>query len=236
MPTTAPSRHTEPWRRRLRLPAYSLTDAARYARVHPNTVRYWYYGRAESEGRHRARPTLSEKERGVSLTYLQLIEVAVVSAMREYVSLKEIQRTHDYMAQTLGSEFPFAEYRFKTDGIHLLLTLDQVEPVPHVNALIQTNRAGQELWAEFMRERLDEFVYEGDNGLAIQWKVGGRGSDVIIDPRVSFGAPMVRGVPTFAVRGRYMAGEEIADIQDDFGLEESEVRDALKFEGIEATV
>lgn len=233
MPTTAPSRHTEPWRRRLRLPAYTLTDAARYARVHPNTVRYWYYGRSESEGRNRARTTLSEKERGIALTYLQLIEVAVVSVMREYVSLKEIQRTHDYMALTFGSEFPFAEYRFKTDGIRLMLALDEVERVPKVDALIITNDAGQEIWADFVRDRLDEFTYEDGNGLAVQWRVGGKASNVVIDPRISFGAPMIRGIPTFAVRGRYTAGENVADIQEDFGLEESDVRDALRFEGVD---
>ena len=233
MPGASTTRHTEPWRRRLRLPAYTLTDAARYARVHPNTLRYWFYGRRESEGRHRAHPTLSEKERGAGLTYLQLIEVAVVSAMREYLSLKEIKKTHSYMAQTLGSEFPFAEFRFKTDGAHLLLTLDQVERVTDVNALILTNRAGQETWADMVRDRLDEFVYENDDGLAIRWRVGGKHSNVLIDPRISFGAPMVRGVPTWAVRGRWAAGEDVGDIQDDFGLEESEVREALKFEGVD---
>jgi uncharacterized protein (DUF433 family) len=233
MAATDLSRHTEPWRRRLRLPTYTLNDAARYARVHPNTLRYWFYGRPASEVRHRARPTVKEKERGVALTYLQLIEVAVVSAVREYLSLKEIQRTHDYMAQTLRSEFPFAEYRFKTDGAHLLLALDQVERVPNVNALIITNRAGQETWTHLVRERLDEFIYEDDHGLAIRWRVGGQQSNVVIDPRISFGAPMIRGIPTWAVCGRWKAGEDIPDIQDDFGLDESEVRDALRFEGIE---
>lgn len=82
MPQTDSTRRTEPWRRRLRLPAYTVADAARYADVHSNTVRYWFYGRPEGAGRHRDRPTLKEKARGASLTYLQLIEIAVVAAIR----------------------------------------------------------------------------------------------------------------------------------------------------------
>ena len=234
MTATSATRHKEPWRRRMRLPAYTLRDAARYARVHPNTVRYWFYGRRKGTGRNRVRPTLSEKERGAALTYLQLIEVAVVSAMREYVSLSEIRRTHEYMAQTLSSEFPFAEYRFKTDGVRLMLALDAIEPVSHMSALILTGGGGQETWAELVDERLEEFVYEDGDGVAIQWRVGGSGSNVIIDPRISFGAPMVRGIPTWAIRGRWRAGESVEDIQGDFMLSADEVQEALRFEGVDA--
>jgi uncharacterized protein (DUF433 family) len=45
---------------------------------------------------------------------------------------------------------------------------------------------------------------------------------------------MVRGIPTWVIRGRRLAGETTADIIDDFGgLTEAEVRDALQFEGLD---
>ncbi len=56
----------------------------------------------------------------------------------------------------------------------------------------------------------------------------------MIDPRIAFGAPTVSGLPTWVIRGRYLTGETIADIVEDFEICESAVRDALAFEGIKA--
>ena len=57
-------------------------------------------------------------------------------------------------------------------------------------------------------------------------------SAVLIDPRIAFGAPMVNGVPTWAIRGRWIAGESIEDIEEDFSLDKNFVVDGLIFEGI----
>ena len=81
-----------------------------------------------------------------------------------------------------------------------------------------------------MEEKLDEFEYEFD--LALIWHVAGKGSTVLIDPRVSFGAPIVGGVPTWVLRGRWDAGESIPDMKADFpGLTDDAINDALRFEG-----
>ena len=81
-----------------------------------------------------------------------------------------------------------------------------------------------------MEDRFAEFDYEYD--LALKWHVAGRQSTVLIDPRISFGAPMVSGVPTWIVRGRWEAGETVADMKTDFpGLTDDTINDALRFEG-----
>ncbi len=82
-----------------------------------------------------------------------------------------------------------------------------------------------------MSNRLAEFDYIND--LALVWHVAGRSSLVRIDPRIAFGAPTVRGVPTWTIKGRYDAGESSEDIQEDFGLDETEVRQSLAFERIQ---
>ena len=53
---------------------------------------------------------------------------------------------------------------------------------------------------------------------------------VVIDPRISFGAPAVKGIATWALSGREKAGESIADIAEDFGLTLEDVKAALTFE------
>lgn len=214
----------EPWKRRLFLPAYTVAEAARYAQAKPQTVAYWHKG-------GRPGPTLPGKQVGVRLSYMQLAEVAFVATFRRLgVTLPRLRKARDYLAQTFESEFPFAEYRLRTEGYHVLLDLQEVEPNTEISRLIIADSGGQVAWEDLVEQRFMEFDYEND--IAIRWHVAGRGSKIIIDPRISFGAPTIRGIATWAIRGRALAGESQADIGKDFGLDQQDVEQALGFEGM----
>ena len=225
MTTLISVRGMEPWRRRLYLPAYRVSDAAYYAAISPQTVANWHYRQAALgaalPGREHRRP----------LSYLQLVEVAIVAVFRKFgVPLNSIRRTREYMAQSFKSEYPFAEYKFKTDGYHLLMDLLEFEPIWDFRKLIVADKGGQLGWERMMEDKLYEFDYEYD--LAIRWHVAGRQSPVIIDPRIAFGAPTIEGIPTWVLKGRWKAGESIEDIEVDFKLSQEGVKYALEFEGI----
>ena len=81
-------------------------------------------------------------------------------------------------------------------------------------------------------QRFKEFEYD-DHGLATRWRVAGDGSPVIIDPRVSFGAPHVSGIPTWLLKDRWQAGEPIEEIEDDLSLDAATIHAALRFEGLD---
>jgi uncharacterized protein (DUF433 family) len=212
------------WRRRLYLPAYTIAEAARYADSPPSTISSWF-NRDSSFG-----PALAGREKATPLSYLQLVEVAfVVTARKLGISLGEIRTTRNFYRQRFNTEYPFATYRFQTEGLYLLLDLQQIMPSEERGKFIIGSRSGQLAWADLMGKRFLEFEYLGD--LAIIWYVAGRDSPVRIDPRVNFGAPTVRGIPTWAIKGRREAGEGIDEIQEDFNLEHSEVVAALNFEG-----
>ena len=120
------------------LPAYQVKDAARYAGVTTQTILNWQKKRGSQIS------ALSARDKGKSLSYLQLIELAVVAAMRSAgVSLEAIRDTRDYVAQRLKSEFPFAEYKFKTDGKNLLMELSEFDSSESTDKLIMTNQSGQ---------------------------------------------------------------------------------------------
>lgn len=226
MPAATRLPEAEPWRRRLFLPAYSVTNAARYARTSRQTVTYWYFGRAGRAG------VLAEKERNAPLSYLQLVEVAFVATFRQLgVSLARIEKARDYLAQLFQDEFPFAQRRLLTEGNHILVDLQEVDHDAELGRLIVADAAGQLAWRDLVAERFAEFDYEHD--LALRWHVAGRQSPVLIDPRISFGAPAVRGIPTWTVRGRWKAGESLDEICDDFDLTRQDVEEALRFEGAE---
>jgi uncharacterized protein (DUF433 family) len=218
---TLSSNRAEPWRKRLHLPAYQVGEAARYAQISTQTVVAWH--KADQ------RRVLSEKRHGERLSYLQLIELAVVAAFRKAkIPLPEIRAAREYVKRNLRSEHPFAEYQFKRFGKSLFT---EFEEDTGRRKLLKANQAGQLVWKEIVGPLLKEFEYEHE-GVAIRWHVAGPSSPIIIDPRLSFGTPTVKGVPTWIVKGRFDAGESDSMIAEDFGIDVPSVREALKFEGV----
>ena len=214
-----------PWRRRLYLPAYRVGEAGRYAEVHAQTVSRWHLGNA------RTTAALSGRGRGQDLSYYQLVEVAFVATFRNLgVSLQRIRKARDYAAQVLKSEYPFAEHSWLTEGHYVLLELRETVGQAFANNLVVADQDGQMGWKDVIGNRFHQFDYEDE--IALVWHLRGRENPVSIDPRVSFGAPTVKGIPTWALKGRWDAGESITDIQDDFGLNEDDVRYGLQFEGV----
>jgi uncharacterized protein (DUF433 family) len=156
----------------------------------------------------------------------------VVAAFRKWgLPLRRIQDTRDYVAKELRTAFPFAAYRFKTDGKSLLMDYEQIEGRKGKGKLLNATAKGQLAWDAIIGRRLKEFVYEG-RGQAIKWHVAGVESPILIDPQIAFGTPTIKGMPTWIVRERWEAGESIEDIGEDFGLKPRDVARALEFEGI----
>lgn len=215
------------WRERLHVPTYRVVDAARYAGTSPQTVNNWQ--RLREDGRN----ALSKRDPGQLLTYLQLIELGVVAAMRKAgVKLKVIRKARDYLADRFASQFPFAEYRFKTDGKQLLVDSEELDKADR-NKLVVVSENGQYAWKEIIQHVLREFEYPPeDEGPVVRWKVAGVNEPIIIDPRVSFGSPNVDGIATWVLRERYQSGESINDIAGDFDLSGTAIMAALRFEGI----
>ncbi len=218
----------EPWRRRVYLPNYQVGEASRYAHISPQTVAAWH---RVATGKRL--PTLTAKEKRAALSYMQLIEVAVVAAFRRAgISLPRIRDARDYVSKQLHADFPFARYQFKTDGKHLLLAYQQLEGRRGRDKHLVADQGGQLEWDQIIGPLLKDFEYEHErDGIVIRWHLVGRSSPIVIDPRYSFGAPIVKGTPTWAIMGRWNAGESYSDIAEDFGLTKEQVREALKFEG-----
>lgn len=225
MPEMTPSAPPA-WRRRLTMPAYRVNDAARYAGTSTQTVNYWYFGGGGLG------PALGGRKRGTSLHYMQLVELAFVATYRKLgVSLQRLRKARGFVATQMHSEWPFAEHEFQTDGLGIYMEFAEYEPEPETDALVAVDLDGQLAWAETIRERFDQFTYE--DGTALIWRPSKQTPLVTIDGRTSFGAPSIKGVPTWVLTGRLEAGETVPEIADDFGLEAPEVEEGLEFERLE---
>lgn len=207
------------WRQRLHIPNYRIGEAARYARIAPQTVAAWHAGGV--------RQTLSPKEGRTALSYLQLIEVAVVAAARGAgVKLSNIRAARAYVSAKFNSKHPFAEYRFKTDGQSLFMEFSEIDGAASADAVLRPDHGGQLAWRAIIG-RLEEFEYDD---IVLRWHVMGPDSAVVIDPRIAFGKPAIKGTSTWILKGRAATGESIAGIAEDFGLEEDDVLAAIDFE------
>lgn len=207
---------------RLTLPGYRPAEAARFAQTTAATVGRWFRGDA-APGRRMA-PVLSRRAGGL-LSYLELVEVAFVADFRRLgMPLDRLRRAHDYLRAALAVAHPFAQLRFKTDGVHLLAQLGR--------ELVAADARGQLSWPSMIEERLGQFDYEGE--VACRWHLRGRSNPIVLDPMIGLGAPVVDGtsVPTWAARERRRAGASAREIARDLGLTEEQALAALLFEGL----
>jgi uncharacterized protein (DUF433 family) len=214
----AAPRHAEFWKDRLGVPNYGVSEAAKYAHISAQTIRNW------QEVSNRPSP-LGAREKGKELSYFQLIELAVVAACRKAgMKLPKIRDAREYLSREFKVPYPFAMQKLLTDGVDLMLE--------HGDELLVANLKGQLAWKSIIKDKLKEFEYL--DGIAARWHLAGGGSTVVIDPRIQFGKPSVRGVPTWIIAARSEAGEDIPSIAKDFGIPKSMVADALAFEGLES--
>jgi|GEM_PF-590500 len=204
------------WRHRLRIPNYAPGEVARYTRISSSTISRW----RQVAVMHHVKPR-------EPLSYLELIEIAVVAAARKAgMKLADVVRAHSYLSREFGEDYPFATIRLKTDGIDMLKEYGRSnEGVKH---LLVANMNGQLAWQDFLAQRFHEFEYE--QGIASRWHIAGKNRPVVIDPRIRFGAPHIKGIPTWLIQERVINGEDIDYIASDFNLNKEDVDAAIEFE------
>ena len=222
MTTRARTYEDAPWLDRLCLPAYRVADAAKYAGMHHNTIYAWE--RTASSDSPRRAPY-------ARLSYLELIEIAFVAFFKSVgIPMWRIRDTHDHIAEYVETDYPFTSHQFKAGhfSYHLLMEQDVREsPILSAQVVLRESngRYSQDDWAAEWFSRFD-YEYE----VVARWRLRGNASQVLIDPRISFGAPTAAGIPTQVIAGRHEAGETPAEIAADFCISEAAVLDALYFE------
>ncbi len=216
------------WMRRLWLAAYRPKDVAHYAGLRSSrTIARW------EQMTSRYGPATPAREHDHLLSYMEMIEIAFVSTFRKAgVSLQRIRKAREYAEREWDKRFPFAHLKFKTDGHHVFLDLEKERHDRNTSQIVVASEYGQVAWTNLVVERFSQFTYEHE--LALIWRPQKDESPrVLIDPRISFGRPNIRGVPVEALRDRYLAGETPVEIADDFELELREVEQGIEFTGVE---
>lgn len=218
-----------------RTPAYSFGEAAHYLGLPVSTLRAWCLGQgyAYKGQSRRFRPLIRlDGKASEGLSFLNLVEAHVLAGIRRVhaVSLPKVRTAVAYVGDELGIERPLAHVRFQTDGIDLF--------VEELDRLLNASRGGQLGMAAVLQSYLKR-VERDPAGVPIKLYPFTRKtaepeapSPVEIDPRVSFGRPVLRGrgVPTAILADRFKAGDTLNDLARDYDTSPQAIEEAIRCE------
>lgn len=218
-------------------PAYTASEVAHILNLPPATVKAWCFGqsyRAPSGAPKRFQPVIRAADPKTRfLSFANLCELHVLSAIRRHhkIPLPKVRESVEYVRSQLGADRPLLDREFKTNGIDLF--------VEHASQLLNVSRQGQEaLRGEF--ELALARIERDRKGTPIRLfpfsRTSAPSSDqprsVVIDPRLSFGRPVLSkvAVPTDVIVDRFRTGDSVMEMAKDYGVDENEIEEALRFE------
>lgn len=218
-----------------RTPAYTYVEAAHYLNLPVSTLSSWFKGQTYTlnDQLRRFQPVITLDGRpGEGLSFLNLVEAHVLAALRREhrIPLQKVRRALDYVEGQLGVERPLINARFETDGVNLL--------VRELERLVNVSQEGQLEIEPVIRTYLRR-IERDPSGLPIKLYPFTRKAvsaddpqPVEIDPRVSFGRPVLagRGVPTAVLADRFKAGDSLTDLAEDYDTSPQVIEEAIRCE------
>jgi uncharacterized protein (DUF433 family) len=217
-------------------PAYSISEAARYAGTTPATVRRWIKGYDSAMGH--MEPVFEDKDSADGstprLSFLDLAEIIVAVKFTQLGGkLDKVRFARGRAHQKWPAlQYPFASLRMKAIGGELLHVVDEEYGGMALALSIGGPHGDQYVLPNLVAEALDLFEFDKETELAIRWFPAGRDSAVVVDPRFAGGRPTIkgRGVTVDSIFRRWTkGGEKQRAIADDLELSVDEVEDALRF-------
>lgn len=217
-------------------PAYHPSEVARILNLPVATVRSWCFGqsyRSAAGDKKLFKPVVRPADSRKRLfSFANLCELHVLSVIRRHhkISLFKVRGSVEYLRKQLAVKRPLIDRQFHTNGIDLF--------VEHASRLLNVSQEGQHAMRGDFEQALARI--ERDNyGAPIRLFPFSRVASglvqpksVVIDPRLSFGRPVLAkaAVPTEIIVDRFRAGDSLHDMAKDYGVEEKEIEEALRFE------
>jgi uncharacterized protein (DUF433 family) len=217
------------------LPAYTLADAGRYLHVPAATLSTWFKGR--NYPRKRGGPGESKRlitpadPSGARISFFNVVETHVLRALRTEhgIPLHAVRAALDYAETELGIEHVLLSDSLLTGRGEVFLE--------QYGRLISLSRSGQLAMRQMLEIYLKR-VQRDDRHIPVRLfpflrqEPTSSSEAVVIDPKVSFGQPIVAGsgIRTSMIVSRIDAGETVEHLAHDYGLTPEQINDALLFE------
>ena len=143
--------------------------------------------------------------------------------------MQRIRPAVKILADNIGVEHALASRRLYTDGAEVLYDYAYSHEDEGLLELTVV-RTGQKQFSELVREYLRQITY-ADDGWATRLRLPAyKHAKVVVDPKQAFGLPLVvhGGARVEDLVDRFVAGDSLADIADDFGVPAEEVEDVIR--------
>jgi uncharacterized protein (DUF433 family) len=217
------------------IPAYSIPEAAHYLGLPASTLRSWFVGQRYTHSgaarRFHAVITPADPQNN-GLSFSNLVEAYVLTAIRRKhkIGLPTIRKGLDHLTRQLGSKRPLLHEQFATRGAELF--------VERLGEIINLSKNGQVEIADLIRAYLER-VERDAKGVPIKLfpfmrtqALREQPRSVVIDPRVSFGRPVIAGtaIPTAVLAEQFKAGDPVPALAKGYGATEEAVWDAIRCE------
>jgi uncharacterized protein (DUF433 family) len=224
---------------RFDVPLYTLAEAARALDVPATTFATWArgYDRAAGTKRWHGDPivtSLGGLPRQASIPFVGLAEGMVLAAVRKSgVPLQRVRPALAALASEIGVAHALASKRLYTDGAELLY--DYAADIfdeggeDLVRDLVVV-RSRQRVFAEVVERYLERISYGPDDYASKIRLPAYEHATVVADPERSFGQPIFErsAVPVSSVLDRFLAGEDIDTVSEEFGVPRAEIEDVLR--------
>lgn len=209
---------------------FSEAEAARLLRVAPSTLNYWLEG-----GRRQGKtypPVIRQQAHGghPPVTWAEFVEAGLLKQYRRdlHVPMAELRAFIERLRERLGVPYPLADQRPFVSNRELVRDIqDEVNLsadfclVAEVRGQLALLPPGEDF---YQRVTWDEHIAAG-------WRPhDDPASTVRMKPTSRGGRPSVGGVSTFVVWEHADAGEDVAEIAEQFDLSVADVRWALSYE------
>jgi uncharacterized protein (DUF433 family) len=145
------------------------------------------------------------------------------------VPLQRIRPAVEVLAKEIGVEHALASRRLYTDGAEVLFDYANRRGEAKVADLVVL-RTKQHQFTDVVSDYLHRIEYGGD-GWADSVRLPTYGNaEVVVDPRVAFGLPLVvhGGARVEDLVDRFQAGDSVKEIASDFNVPATQVEDVIR--------
>ncbi len=206
---------------------FTLRETAGYLGIPPSTVHWWARSQVSSPPLITCFPTHG---REATVPFIGFAEAFVLSSFREAgVPLQRIRPAVEVLTKEIGVEHALASRRLYTDGAEVLFDYAERHGDSEVMDLVVL-RTSQRQFADVVKDYLRRIDYGGDGWADSVRLPTYANAEVVVDPRVAFGMPLVvdGGARVEDLVDRFNAGDSVADIAADFDVPAEQVEDVIR--------
>jgi uncharacterized protein (DUF433 family) len=162
------------------------------------------------------------------LSFFNVVEARFLAAYRDVgVPMQRVRPALEFVAKRMKIQRPLLTQRFETDGRNLFV--HWINEARDARGLLDVSAGGQYAWPEIVASHFREIEFRDEKPVRLWLNPA---HTIAVDPTIGFGLPIIpaKGIRTEILFERFRSGETVDEIVEDFGLERSEVEEAIRWE------